>query len=228
MARRGPVLLVVLALLAWQAPGRACADERAIVEDARATLWDLVNDPDFGNLRGLLARSRAVVIVPQLFKAGFIIGGETGRAVLLARDMDSGAWSYPAFLDVGSASVGLQIGASQTQLVLVVMTDAGLEALLADKVNIGADATIAAGPVGAAAKAATTSSDFGEDIYAYGKSAGLFAGIALEGAQLVPDEDADMAFYGEAATTREIVQAGTVANSDADPLRAMLAEAAQE
>jgi len=221
MARTAAALLAVL-LAVGPAPARA-EDEAAVVEDARATVHELANDPDFANLRGLLGRARGVVIVPQLFKAGFIIGGEAGRAVMLAHDMSSGSWSYPAFFTVGSASIGLQIGASETQLVLVVMTDEGMEALLSDKVNVGADASVAAGPIGAAAKAATTSTRLEEDIYAYGKSEGLFAGVSLEGALLLPDEDANMAFYGEAATTREVVQAGTVQNPAADALRELLA-----
>ena len=223
MPRRPCKALLVVAVLALVRPAVA-DDERSVVEDARATLWELLADPDFGSLHGLLARARAVLIVPQLFKAGFIIGGEAGRGVLLAHDLSAGSWSYPAFFDTGSASVGLQAGASETQLVLVVMTDAGLEALLADRINVGADASVAAGPVGAAARAATTSTAFDADIYAYGISQGLFAGVSLQGALMVPDEDANLAFYGRAATTREIVQAGLVANERADPLRDMLME----
>jgi lipid-binding SYLF domain-containing protein len=215
------IILLLAAVIGLAAPARA---DYAVIEDARATLWDMLSDPDFENLHGLLARARGVVIVPQLYKAGFIIGGEAGQGVLMAHDLSAGTWSYPAFLDFGSASVGLQVGTSQTELVLVVMTDAGLEALLSDKINVGADASIAAGPVGAAARAATTSTDFDADIYAYGTSEGLFAGVSLQGGLIVPDEDANMAFYGQAATTREIVQAGLVANPDADPLRDMLME----
>lgn len=220
MARPWHVLPLV-ALLAVGAPSPAAAN-RGVVEDARVTLWEMLSDPDFAGLHGLLARARGVVIVPQLFKAGFIIGGEAGSGVLLVHDLFSQSWSYPAFLDFGSASVGLQIGASETQLVLVIMTDEGLEALLSDRFNVGADASIAAGPVGAAARAATTSTALDADIYAYGTSEGLFVGISLQGGLIVPDEDANMDFYGEAATTRQIVQAGTVANADADPLRQML------
>ena len=218
---RARIILLLAVVIGLAAPARA---DHAVVEDARATLWDMLSDPDFENLHDLLTHARAVVIVPQLYKAGLIIGGEAGQGVLLAHDLSAGTWSYPAFLDFGSASVGLQVGASQTELVLVVMTDAGLEALLSDKINVGADASIAAGPVGAAARAATTSTDFDADIYAYGTSEGLFAGVSLQGGLIVPDEDANMAFYGEAATTREIVQAGLVANPAADPLRDMLME----
>ena len=223
---RSVALLLVLGLAF--APRLAVAgSERVLVEDARATLWELLQDDGYASLPDLLQRARGVLIVPQLFKAGFIIGGEAGRGVLLARDLSAGSWSNPAFFDVGSASLGLQVGASETQLVLVVMTDRGLESLLADRINVGADASIAAGPVGAAAKAATTSTELDADIYAYGTSEGLFAGVSIEGGMIVPDEDANLAFYGEALTTREIVQAGLGANDDAEPLREMLMEATQ-
>lgn len=225
MAR--PAVLVLVLVLAVAPRMAAAGSERVLVEDARATLWELLREDGYAGLPGLLERARGVLIVPQLFKVGFIIGGEAGRGVLLARDLSAGSWSNPAFFDVGSASLGLQIGASETQLVLVVMTDRGLESLLADRINVGADASIAAGPVGAAAKAATTSTELDADIYAYGTSEGLFAGIALEGGMIVPDEDANLAFYGEALTTREIVQAGLGHNGDAEPLRRMLMEATQ-
>jgi lipid-binding SYLF domain-containing protein len=221
-AAHGVIALLVLVL--WQVPsGPAFADgEQALVEDAHVTVAELLADPDFSNLHGLLARAHGVVIVPQLFKAGFIIGGEAGRAVILARDPSSGAWSHPAFMDMASASIGLQIGAAETQLVLVIMTQAGMEAMLSDKIEVGADASVAAGPVGAAAKAATTSTEFNEDIYAYGTSEGLFAGISVEGVILIPDEDANHSYYGEPVTTREILQGDAVWNARADGLRELL------
>jgi len=196
--------------------------EQVVVDDAAYTVFELLGDPDFENLEGLLDRAHGVVIVPQLIKVGFIIGGEAGRGVILAHDLDTGTWSYPAFLDVGAASIGLQIGASETQAVLVIMTDTGLEAMLAENVEVGAEASVAAGPVGAEVKAATTSTEFNEDIYAYGTSEGLFLGVAIEGTILIPDQDANMAYYGQAATTREIIQADEVWNEHADQLREIL------
>lgn len=219
---QGMAVLVVLVLLQIHPDPALAEGEQGVVEDARATVDELLADPDFSNLHGLLARARGVVIVPQLYKAGFIIGGEAGRAVILARDPNSGAWSHPAFMDMASASIGLQIGAAETQLVLVIMTDAGMEAMLSDKIEVGADASVAAGPIGAAAKAATTSTEFNEDIYAYGTSQGLFAGISVEGAILIPDEDANHSYYGEPVTTREILQGDEAWNPKADGLRELL------
>ncbi len=215
------IVPVVAAVLAAATPAFADSPQDLVAE-AEVTVQQLVADPDFENLTDLLARARGVVVVPELYKAGFIIGGEAGRAVILARDVNTGEWSYPAFMTMASGSVGLQIGASISQIVLVIMTDAGMEAMLADKVDVGGDASVAAGPVGLNVEAATTSTDFDQDIYAYGTGQGLFAGVAVEGAILIPDEDTNQLYYGEAATTREIVQAGTVSNGDADGLRAAL------
>ena len=209
---------VVAATFVAAAPAWA-ETPQVLVDEARATVEQLVADPSFENLKDLLARSRGVVVVPELYKAGFIIGGEAGRAVILARDINTGEWSYPAFMTIASGSVGLLIGASVSQIVMVVMTDQGMEAMLSDKVDVGGDASVAAGPVGVNIEAATTSTAFNQDIYAYGTGQGLFAGVAIEGAILIPDEDANQLYYGEAATTREVVQAGTVSNSDADGLR---------
>ena len=210
-----------LALTAFPPPA-AAGDEQRVVDEAADTVFELLSDPHFGSLRGLLERARGVVVVPRLAKAGLILGGEAGRGVILARDANTGEWSYPAFLDVGSASIGLQIGASESRVVLVVMTDTGLEAMLRENIEVGAEASVAAGPVGAEVEAATTSAELTEDIYAYGVSEGLFLGVAIEGTVLIPDQDANMAYYGEAATTREAIQAGAVENPGADVLRAAL------
>ncbi|MBC6440548.1 MAG: lipid-binding SYLF domain-containing protein [Rhodospirillales bacterium] len=167
------------------APMQAHADkEQMVVDDAAYTAFELVSDPDVENLRSLLDRTHGVVVIPQLVKAGFIIGGEVCRAVILACDVNTGERSYPAFPDVGSASVGLQ-----------------------------------AGPAGADVETATTSTDLDDDIHAYGTGDGLFIGISIEGTLLIPDEDANMAYYGEPVTTREIIQGGEVWSADADILR---------
>jgi SH3 domain-containing YSC84-like protein 1 len=213
--------LAVAATFGSVAPART-GEPQVLVDEARATVEQLIADPDFENLKSLLQRAHGVVIVPELYKAGFILGGEGGSALLLARDPNTGEWSYPAFMTTASGSLGLQIGASVSQIVLVVMTDHGMEAMLADKVDVGGDASVAAGPVGLNVEAATTSTELDKDIYSYGTGQGLFAGVAVEGAILIPDEDTNQLYYGEAATTREIVQAGTVENDGADGLRAAL------
>jgi len=220
--RTHSLCLAAVLLLAASVVSARAEGEQSVIDDAAYTVYELMADPDFARLEDMLGQAVGAVIVPQLYKAGFIIGGEAGRAVILTRDPDTGEWSYPAFLDVGTASLGLQIGASETQVVFVIMTREGLEAMLADNVNVGAEASVAAGPVGAEVGAATTSTELNDDIYAFGTSEGAFIGFSLEGTVMIPDQDANMAYYGEPATTREVIQAGEVWNDGADILRLIL------
>ena len=205
--------------------GMARAEEapQRVVDAALATYANMTSDPDFANLNSLLARqAKAVVIVPEMIKGGFIIGGEWGQGVMLARDGATGLWSQPAFVTLASGSIGLQIGGSVSQVVLVVMTDTGLDAMLKDKVTLGGEASVAAGPVGAGVNAQSTS-DVNDDVYSYAKAQGLFAGAAIEGAVLEPDPDRNRFYYGETFSTRQIVMGQASPNAGADALRAALA-----
>ena len=216
------LLLGLLAALALALPAAAEEPPQRVVDEALATLREMTADPDFSNLHGLLARAKAVIIVPEMIKGGFIIGGEWGQGVLLARDQETRLWSAPAFVTLGSGSIGLQIGGSVSQVVLVVMTDTGLDAMLKDKVTLGGEASVAAGPVGAGVNAQSTS-DVNDDVYSYAKSQGLFAGAAIEGAVLEPDPDRNRFYYGAEFSTRQIVFGEAGFNAGADALRAALA-----
>ncbi len=215
------LLLGLLAALALALPAAAEEPPQRVVDEALATLREMTADPDFSNLHGLLARAKAVIIVPEMIKGGFIIGGEWGQGVLLARDQETRLWSAPAFVTLGSGSIGLQIGGSVSQVVLVVMTQAGLEAILKNQVTLGGEASVAAGPVGAGVDAQSTS-DVNTDVYAYAKSQGLFAGAAIEGAVLEPDTDRIRFYYGANYTPRQIVIGNVVDNPGSAALRAML------
>jgi lipid-binding SYLF domain-containing protein len=216
------LLLSLLCIAAFAASARAEETPQRVVDEALATYRNMTTDPDFANLNSLLARAKAVVIVPEMIKGGFIIGGEWGQGVMLARDAASGAWSQPAFVTLASGSIGLQIGGSVSQVVLVVMTDTGLDAMLQDKVTLGGEASVAAGPVGAGVNAQSTS-DVNDDVYAYAKSQGLFAGAAIEGAVLEADPDRNRFYYGGEFSTRQIVFGQATPNAGADALRAALA-----
>ena len=216
------LLLSLLCIAAFAAPARAEEAPQRVVDEALATYRNMTTDPDFANLNSLLARAKAVVIVPEMIKGGFIIGGEWGQGVMLARDGTSGLWSQPAFVTLASGSIGLQIGGSVSQVVLVVMTDTGLDAMLQDKVTLGGEASVAAGPVGAGVNAQSTS-DVNDDVYAYAKSQGLFAGAAIEGAVLEADPDRNRFYYGSEFSTRQIVFGQATPNAGADALRAALA-----
>ena len=217
------LLLPLLALCLLVVSGARAEDApQRVVDNALATYREMTADPDYANLNRLLQSAKAVVIVPEMYKGGFIIGGEWGQGVLLARDLATGLWSPPAFVTLASGSIGLQIGGSVSKIVLVVMTDAGLDAVLQDKMTLGGEVSIAAGPVGTGVEA-QSSSDVNNDVYAYAKSKGLFAGVAIEGAVLESDTDRNRFYYGADYSPRQIVLQGVATNPGADQLRSVLA-----
>jgi len=152
-----------------------------------------------------LAKADCVLVMPNVKKGGFIIGGSGGRGAMSCRAGDSfdGAWSAPAMYSMGGASIGLQAGGSSSDYVLLVMSDKGVEAILKDKTKMGSDATAAAGPSGATKG---SSSVGGADILTYGRAKGLFAGVSLEGATLHQDTDANKRLYDKSVGAREIVR----------------------
>src|SRR6202166_614662 len=159
---------------------------------------------DHGIPQDLLDKTRCVVVVPGMKKAGFIFGAKYGRGFAVCRRPGGTGWSAPAAMRVEGGSVGFQIGASETDIVLLVMNDGGMKKLLSDKFTIGAEATAAAGPVGRDASA-QTDAVMKAEMLSYSRAHGLFAGISLEGATLRPDEDADKELYSRSATNREIL-----------------------
>ncbi len=226
MMRRGIAAAGVLSIAAslWlAAPGAAAAQDaekaQALVDKARLTVDAFRGDPNMGAMRDLVARAKAVLVVPQLLKAGFIIGGEGGSGVLLTRS-DAG-WSAPAFYSMAAGSIGLQIGAQASEVVLIFMTERAIDAVLHNKVKLGADASAAAGPVGVGIEAATTT-NLRDDIYTYARSKGLFAGASFEGAVLSEREKFNSAYYGGPVSPAEIIMQRTVDREGANALRAAL------
>lgn len=184
------------------------ADREAKVEDrldaAADTLTDMMQAADKGIPQDLLDKAKCVVVVPGMKKAGFILGAKYGRGFASCRHNGGTTWSAPAAMRVEGGSVGFQIGASETDVILLVMNDGGMKHLLSDKFTVGGDATAAAGPVGRTATAQTDAMLHAE-MLSYSRSRGLFAGISLEGATLRPDEDTNKELYGNQATNREIL-----------------------
>ena len=216
-------LLGLFFMMVMAAPAMAAsASEQQLIDQARIAVEQLRADPNLPSFPGLLKRAKAVVVVPELVKAGFIIGGEAGEGVLLVRHPETGEWGYPAFYTMAAASFGLQIGAQVSKVMFLVMTDGGLKALMSDKLTLGVDASVAAGPVGAGIEAGTTL-NAEADIYSFSHTKGLFGGVSFEGAVLVPDDDANEAYYGQSITARAIVILREVGNEAADGLRAALA-----
>jgi lipid-binding SYLF domain-containing protein len=216
MKRFLPFLLL---MLVFAVPARAETPEEVVVK-ASATVQNILGDPNFGLARQRLKGARAVLIVPQLIKAGFIVGGEGGYGVLLVRGQ--GGWSAPTFYILAAASLGLQIGVEAKEVIFIINTERGLNALLANQMKLGADASIAVGPVGAGVEASSAGTP-NADIIAFSKSQGLFGGAALEGAMISSKEDMNRDFYGRALTTRQILADPGLHNPAADGLRRALA-----
>ncbi|MDE1146149.1 MAG: lipid-binding SYLF domain-containing protein [Azospirillaceae bacterium] len=196
-------------------------DQSNLVERARVTVDDLRKDKEFGNARELMKHAKGVLIVPQLIKGGFFVGGEGGDAVLLTRG-PSGEFSYPAFYTLGSASFGLQIGVEQAELVLFIMSDKALSSVLQDEFKIGAQAGLAVVTLGSTAEAATGTSMTG-DIIVWSSASGAYAGLTLNGSVLKPRDSWNEAYYGKPEPVSAIVSKRSATNSDADGLRKNLA-----
>ena len=195
--------------------------QQELVERSRLTLETLMIDPEFGDLRNYLVSARAVLIVPELVKAGFILGAEGGAGVLLVRGGD-GVWSSPAFFTVAGASLGLQIGGQISQVVFTIMNANAVESILTNSFKLGVDASIAVGPLGKGLKASATSTELNQDVYGFAKTAGLFGGGAFDGTGFIERKTWNTAYYGPGATARAIVLERRFYNPNADTLRAKL------
>jgi lipid-binding SYLF domain-containing protein len=214
------------ALIILAAPvARAATDEQDLVDRARIVLDDVKRDKEFGNAAELLRRASAVLIVPSLFKGGFFIGGEGGTGVLLTR-LPDGDWSYPAFYTLASASFGLQIGAEESELVLIALTDRAKRAFMTDEFKLGAEAGLAVVTLGASAEAATTA-NLNADIVVWASSSGAYGGLTLNGSIIKPRDSYNEAYYGQAASPATITTSNTVANRGADTLRVTLRSISQ-
>lgn len=156
----------------------ASSEQQQLVDKAKLTVEALQNQSEMEQFRKLLAVSKGVVIFPQFLKAGFIVGGAGGTGVLLARNKE-GSWSSPAFYTMGQASVGLQIGAEAKELVLLIMTDKGMDAIIKNQVKLGGDLSAAVGPVGKNIGASSTT-NMDVDVFSFAKTAGLFIGASVE------------------------------------------------
>lgn len=216
-------LLVGLSGTAAAQSSTSNAEQRALLAEAEVTLNAIADDKLLGrDFKTALARARAVYIVPELIKGGFIFGGEGGTGVLLAR-LPEGGWSAPAFMVMGGASIGLQIGGQVSKVAFTIMTDKGLAAILNNKVKLGADLSVAVGIVGAGTEAATTTAA-GADVYQFAVSKGLFGGGTVEGAVLESRDSWNAAVYGgQYKTPRDIVTDRSLNPPEAVQLRKVLA-----
>ena len=201
-------------------PALAQTDQIKLVNAAEVTLSNFLRDPDMTWLQANIGRAKAVLIAPEIAKAGFIIGGSGGRGVLVAHEPPKGRWAGPAFYTLATASVGFQAGISVSENITLVMTEKGFNSLLTNNVRVGADASVAAGPVGAGAR-----SDVVADLITFSRSKGVFGGLNLDGTVIAPSNDWNNTYFGKTVTPPDILIRGTAHNKKADPLLARITKA---
>ena len=202
------LLLVVAAPAVLAAGGGKRSDEVQRLQRASEVFKEIMATPDKAIPDDLLDRSECVAIVPGLKKGALGFGGKYGKGVVMCRKSDR-RWSAPSFITVEGGSVGFQIGFSQSDVVLLIMNRKGIDKLIGDKFTLGADASVAAGPVGRTANA-QTNVRLDAEILGYSRAKGLFAGVSLEGATLRQDMDNIRDFYGKEISPRAILLEGTV------------------
>lgn len=215
-------LLFLLLALSLFVPIVYANDTNDLVEDSEFVIKSLIEDSEQGVFQSMLSQAYGVLIIPSYIKAGLVWGGAGGSGVLLSQNKETGEWSAPIFYSLASASVGLQIGVSSSEVVMVIMNQRGLRAIMNNKVKLGADLSVAAGPVGIRGEAAT-SGNLAADIYSYARSRGLFAGVSLEGGIVNMNGGYNKKYYGREVSAEEVLLENKVAAKYAPSLRAVLA-----
>ena len=205
--------LMALIFLSWSAIGSAKdKDEKEVdrIQNAGTVLKEILDIPD-DIPRDLLDKARCVMVFPSVVKAAFVVGGSYGRGVMVCRTGKdfTGPWGAPAMMALEGGSVGFQIGGQATDFVILVMNPRGADSLLHSKVKLGADASVAAGPKGRDAQAATDVT-FRAEMLSYSRSRGAFAGVSLEGSTLRPDDDANRRLYGKDMSAARIISESKV------------------
>jgi len=207
--------LAVPAALVGARAALALTQQQEVLDKARISFDKLITSVEFGELPGYMKRAKAVLIFPELYKGGFILGAEGGYGILAARGADG--WSQPAFYDLVAGSLGLQIGGQVSEVVLTIMSEKALSAVLDNQLKFGGDMSIAVGPIGKGLGADTTT-NMQADAYTFAKTAGLFGGVSFEGAGIIKKDDWNRAYYGQGATPRGIVVEGKFKNPNTQAL----------
>lgn len=212
--------LVAASVAAAPGMARAQAEQQALVDRATLTAQEMLNDRDGTDAQYILRRSRAALICPQVFRAGFLLGGQGGSCVLVARD-GAGSWSSPAFYGMGAGSIGFQIGIQDAEVMLMILTERGLNSIMDSQFKLGADAGATFINFGGGIEGATTAA-LRADIVGFTRARGLYAGVSISGSVLGSKTDWNQAYYGRPLAARQIVVGMEASNPGADPLRQML------
>jgi len=219
--------VLFLTLSAWMGTNSVFADDREqrdLVDQSRMTLADFLADSSMTWFREHIQDAKGLFIVPQYMKGALIYGAAGGSGVFVAKDEKTGEWSEPAFFTMGAASFGFQFGAQMSEVVLLVLTQRGVDSLLLGNFKLGADGSVAVGPVGAGISGATTP-NLSADLLSFVRAKGLFAGVSLEGAVLISRDEWSRAYYGKPVTPTDIVIRREVKNPYSDVLRTEIRKA---
>lgn len=207
------VAVVAAAVVAGAAPDKKEMSER--IQNAAVVLDEIHKAPDNDIPNDLWAKASCVGVLPSVKKGAFIVGGEYGKGVMSCRNGDG--WSAPSFVELQKGSIGFQIGGESVDLIYLVMNEAGVRHMIANKVSLGAEASVAAGPVGRDARA-MTDAQMKAEILSWSRASGVFAGVNLSGGSIRPDVDTNAAMYGKSVTAKEIlVDKSVTAPAEAAP-----------
>ncbi len=204
-------------------PAFGASAPEQLVSKAEVTFKDFQGGPQMHWIRNHIRDAKAVIIAPKIRKVGFIVGGSGGRAVLLARDPDTGNFSGPAFYTIASASIGFQAGIEKSEVVMLVMTEKGLNSLLTSQLKLGGEASITAGPVGEGAERSITT-----DVVAFSRSKGIYGGVDLDGTAVTVNDEWNKRYYGKAVTPTDILVRRSVTNPRAAKLLEEIAQVSIE
>jgi lipid-binding SYLF domain-containing protein len=204
MMKKVMVIAVALFAASHGLVAQPSSDEARRVADATTVLEEIMAASDNAVPGAIMERAEGIAVFPSLIKGGIVVGAQRGRGILSVRDRKSGGWSSPAFLTITGGSIGAQFGAQAIDLVLVINNQRGLEQLVKNQFKVGADAAVAAGPVGRDASA-STDIQLRAQILSYSRARGLFAGVTLNGSTIRQDRDANERYYGTAYRTSQIV-----------------------
>ncbi len=197
------VFAAFLALASCRSSGDIGNEPEKLINQSRVTFQSMMGDTQYPGLVDLSTRAKAIIVVPNLIRAAFFFGGRGGNGVMLVRGAD-GRWSNPAFYTIGGISWGLQVGGQASELIILVMTEKGVNAILTREVTLGGDAGVAVGELGQGVNAAT-GLGMKSDMYAFARSQGLFVGVSLEGSVISPRETWNRQVYGQGATPKSIL-----------------------
>jgi lipid-binding SYLF domain-containing protein len=219
-------MATTVALLLGVAPARAddAQDARQVAEKAKLTVEQFQTDPNMASLRDYAKKAKGMLILPQMLRAAFIVGASGGSGVLMARDEKANQWRGPAFYTLGGASFGFQAGADAAEVIILAMTERGVTKLLSSQVKLGGDISVAAGPVGGGAAAATAG--LSADLISYSMAKGLYGGFSVDGAVVGVREALNQAYYGKPVNPTDILIRGAVKNPQAAPLIGAVAKLA--